>query len=163
MWLPFRSRRSRAAARTAAEADGASVGPLAVRAERVLLAFAMHAQQLDERLAHVEQGLEARVSLLEQRHAERHDPDRFIDLATQQDLLEVQLHSARVSAELSRVAMELRARIDDLAVQMPAVVAEDQRLQRARTLAESILELSDSLDTGPADLGDEPGDWAATA
>ena len=162
MWLPFRSRRSRAAASTEPP-DGAPAGPPAVRAERVLLALAMHAQQLDEWLAHVEQGLEARVSLLEQRHAERHDPDRFTYLATQQDLLEVQLHSARVSAELSRVAIDLRARIDDLAVQMPAVVAEDQRLQRARTLAETILDLSDSLDTGPADLGDEPRDWAATA
>jgi hypothetical protein len=68
-----------------------------------------------------------------------------------------------VSAELTRVAVELAARIDDLAVQMPAVVAEDRRLQRARTLAETIIDLSDSLDTMPLDLADEPGDWAATA
>jgi hypothetical protein len=46
---------------------------------------------------------------------------------------------------------------------MPAVVAEDRRLQRARTLAEAIIDLSDSLDTAPVDLNGEPGDWAATA
>jgi len=43
------------------------------------------------------------------------------------------------------------------------VVAEDRRLQRARTLAETIIDLSDSLDTIPVDLTDESGDWAATA
>src|SRR3546814_16892492 len=46
---------------------------------------------------------------------------------------------------------------------MPSVVAEDRRLQRARTLAESIVDLSDDWDTSPLDLRDEPGDWAATA
>ena len=75
----------------------------------------------------------------------------------------MRLHSARVSAELAQVAVALQARIDDLAVQMPAVVAEDRRQRRARTLAETIIDLSDSLDTSPVDLDGEPGAWAATA
>ena len=162
MWLPFRSRRAgnaELAADVVVEVPAEQPAALpAVRAERALVALAVHAQQLDERLARVEQGLGARVADLEERAI-----DRGLDAATQDDLIEVQLHSARVSAELSRVAVELRARIDDLAVQMPGVISEDRRLQRARTLAESILDLSDSLDTAPADLSGEPGDWAATA
>ena len=35
--------------------------------------------------------------------------------------------------------------------------------RRARTLAETIIDLSDSLDTTPVDLEGEPGEWAATA
>ena len=140
------------------------MGLPAVRAERALVALAVHAQQLDVRLARVEHGLSARVVRLEELADDQRDErNQLLDVPTQDDLLEVQLHSARVSAELTRVAIELRARIDDLAVQMPAVVAEDRRLQRARTLAESILDLSDSLDTGPGDLRVEPDDWAATA
>lgn len=99
---------------------------------------------------------------MESRLDEVEHPDRNIDVPTHDDLLEVQLHSARVSAEVTRMAVELQARIDDLAVQMPAVVTEDRRQQRARTLAETILDLSDSLDTASVDV-DEPGEWAATA
>lgn len=146
MRLPFRSRRSR---------ELVTVPPAglpAVRSERVVVALAVHAQQLDDRLARMEHRLDELVST-----------DFGLEVPTHDDLLEVRLHSARVSAELTRVAVELAARIDDLAVQMPAVVAEDRRLQRARTLAETIIDLSDSLDTTPVDLVDAPGDWAATA
>ncbi|HEY9558620.1 MAG TPA: hypothetical protein VIR58_17915 [Acidimicrobiales bacterium] len=152
MW-PFR-RRDRLGAEPAAttEPQPAPASLPALRSERVLVALAVHAQQIDDRLARLEHRLD-----------DREHADRLIAVPTQDDLLEVQLHSARVSAELSRVAVELQARIDDLAVQMPSVVAEDRRLQRARTLAESILDLSDDWDTSPLDLRDEPGDWAATA
>jgi hypothetical protein len=146
MRLPFWSRRSR---------ELVTVPPAglpAVRSERVVVALAVHAQQLDDRLARMEHRLDELAST-----------DFGLEVPTHDDLLEVRLHSARVSAELTRVAVELAARIDDLAVQMPAVVAEDRRLQRARTLAETIIDLSDSLDTTPVDLVDDPGDWAATA
>jgi hypothetical protein len=123
-----------------------------VRSERVLVALAVHAQQLDDRLGRMEHRLDELASA-----------DLGLEVPTHDDLLEVRLHSARVSAELTRVAVELQARIDDLAVQMPAVVAEDKRLQRARTLAETIIDLSDSLDTMPVDLAGYPGDWPATA
>ena len=132
-----------------------SVPPAAVpalRTERALVALAIHSQQLDDRLARMEHRIEELTS-----------EERDIELPTQDDLLEVRLHSARVSAELTQVAVELQARIDDLAVRMPAVVAEDRRQRRARTLAETIIDLSDSLDTTPMDLDAEPGEWAATA
>jgi hypothetical protein len=124
----------------------------ALRTERALVALAIHSQQLDERLGRMEQRLDELAS-----------EERGLDIPTQEDLLEVRLHSARVSAELTQVAVELQARIDDLAVRMPAVVAEDRRQQRARTLAETIIDLSDSLDTTPVDLDGGPGEWAATA
>jgi hypothetical protein len=145
MRLPFRTRRT---ARPASEPAGLP----ALRAERVLVALAVHSQQLDDRLARMEHRID-----------ELAGADFGLELPTHDDLLEVRLHSARVSAELSRVTVELQARIDDLAVQMPTVVAEDRRQQRARTLAETIIDLSDSLDTTPVDLHDEPGEWAATA
>jgi hypothetical protein len=161
MRLPFRSRRQAEAAPELAP----SVSPApstattdsylpVVRTERALVALAVHAQQIDLRLTQVERRLDVR---------DAEGDDKLLDLATQDDLLEVRMHSARVSAELTRVAVELQARIDDLAVQMPTIVAEDKRLQRARTLAETIIDLSDQWDTNPLDLREGPGDWAATA
>lgn len=145
MRLPFRTRRP---ALPAPEPAGLP----ALRSERALVALAVHAQQIDGRLARMEHRLD-----------ELADSELGLELPTHDDLLEVRLHSARVSAELTLVAVELQARIDDLAVQMPAMVAEDRRQQRARTLAETIIDLSDSLDTAPVDLRDQPGAWAATA
>lgn len=145
MRLPFRSRR-------AAPAPSEPAGLPALRSERVLVALAVHAQQLDDRLARMEARLD-----------EVARADVALEVPTHEDLLEVRLHSARVSAELTRLAVEVQGRIDDLAVQIPAVVAEDRKQQRARTLAETILDLSDSLDTTPIDLRDERDDWAATA
>ena len=144
MRLPFR-RRSPAPAPEPA-------GLPALRAERVLVALAVHSQQLDDRMARMEQRLDDLATT-----------DTSFELPTQNDLLEVRLHSARVSAEVARVAVELQARIDDLAVQMPAVVAEDRAQRRARMLAETIIDLSDALDTGPVDLREPADAWAATA
>jgi hypothetical protein len=145
MRLPFRRRRP-------APLPPEPAGLPVLRTERALVAIAIHSQQLDDRLARMEHRLD-----------ELARTDVGLEIPTHDDLLEVRLHSARVSAELTRVAVDLQARIDDLAVQMPAVVTEDRRQQRARTLAETIIDLSDSLDTGPVDLRDAPGDWAATA
>lgn len=123
---------------------------VAVRAERVVLALAVYTQQLDDRL----ERLERRVTEREEAAA--------IDVPTHDDVLEVRLHSARVAAELSRMAVELRAEIDELATRKAPVSLTDQQL-RAFTLADSILDLSDRLDTAPVDLTGTPGDWAATA
>ena len=143
MRLPFRRRTT--------ATDQATAAPLpAVRMERALVALAVHAQQLDDRLARMETRLDELA-------------EGDITAPTNDDLLEVRLHSARVSAEMSRVVVELQGRIDDLAVQIPPVVAESRRQERARTLAETIIDLSDSLDTDPADLHGDPGAWAATA
>ena len=70
------------------------------------VALAIHSQQLDERLTRMEHRLEELAT-----------DERDLDVPTHDDLLEVRLHSARVSAELTQVAVELQARIDDLAVQ----------------------------------------------
>ena len=76
--------------------------------------------------------------------------DATIHLPTQEDLLEVRMHSAKVAAELARVTVELKAEIED------RVAASAVKESRLRTLAESIADLSDSLDTTPQD-------WAASA
>ena len=143
MRLPFRRR-------TAAIEPAAPAGLPAMRMERAVVALAVHAQQLDDRLARME------AKLMELAEVD-------VTVPTNDDLLEVRLHSARVSAELSRAVVELQGRIDDLAVQIPPMIAESKRQERARTLAESILDLSDALDTGPVDLVPDQGPWAATA
>ena len=145
MRLPFLRRRT-----TALELASAALP--ALRTEEALLMIAVQSRQLHHRVAGMEQRLDELI-----------DADSDLEVATLDDLLEVRLHSARVSAEVARVAVELQARIDDLAVRMPSVVAEDRRQRRARVLAETIIDLSDSLDTTSIDLRDDHGPWAATA
>ena len=107
---------------------------LAPRVERALVAIATHAEQLDGRILQLERRLE----------------ETTIAAPTQEDLLEVRMHSAKVAAELARVTVELKAEIED------RVAASAVKESRLRTLAESIADLSDSLDTTPQD-------WAASA
>src|SRR6266851_932036 len=87
------------------------------RLERLLIAYAAQAHHVDLRLERLEHKL--------QDVAEATD-----DLPSHADLLEVRLHSARLAAELARVAVELRAEMDDLATQAPS-----SREQRIQTLA----------------------------
>ena len=134
MRLPFRVRRL---APTPPEPPALPM----VRAEQVLVALALHAREMSDRLERVEHRIE--------------DLDRAalaLDTPTSEDLAEVRVHSTRLSAEMAQIAMELQARIDDLEERMPAVVIESKRQERARTLAETIIDLSDSLDTAPVDL-----------
>ena len=98
------------------------------------MAIASHAEQLDGRILRLERRLE----------------DTALAAPTQEDLLEVRVHSAKVAAELARVTVELRAEID---ARLAASAVKESRL---RTLAESIADLSDALDTTPQD-------WAASA
>lgn len=136
-------------------AGGTSV-ELAPRVERALVVLAAHAQQLDGRLEHIERRLEAVA-------------DAQIDVATQDDLLEVRLHSAKLSAELTRMTVELRGEIED-AAHLAATAAANSgtpvtaRDRRVATLAEQIIDLSDAFDTGPADIDHHgsPTGWAAT-
>lgn len=104
------------------------------RVERALVAIASHAEQLDGRILQLERRLE----------------EATIAAPTQEDLLEVRMHSAKVAAELARVTVELKAEIED------RVAASAVKESRLRTLAESIADLSDALDTTPQD-------WAASA
>lgn len=64
--------------------------------------LAMQARQLDDRLTRLEDRFEA------SRREAISQPDH-------QDLLELRLHSARLAAELQRVALELRSEINQLA------------------------------------------------
>lgn len=64
--------------------------------------LAMQARQLDDRLTRLEDRFET------SRREAISQPDH-------QDLLELRLHSARLAAELQRVALELRAEINQLA------------------------------------------------
>ena len=107
---------------------------LAPRVERALVAIASHAEQLDGRMLRLERRLE----------------DATLEAPTHDDLLEVRMHSARVAAELARVTVELRAEIEE------RVATSAVKESRLRTLAESIADLSDALDT-------TPDDWAASA
>lgn len=118
---------------TALEHHSAELVP-ASRTERALVALAVHAQQLDGRLERLERRLDEA--------AEAH-----LDLPSHNDVLDVRIHSAKVAAELARVTVELRGEIEEVREQMPDPAHED----RLRTFAESVLELSDAIDTIPGD------------
>ena len=104
----------------------------AVRAERALIALAVHAQQLDTRLERLE-------------HRADETDSKSLEAPSLDDLLDVRVHAARISAELSRVTVELRAEIDSLTAAIardggpPLVKAAD----RVRELADEIIDLSD--------------------
>jgi hypothetical protein len=124
----------------------------AVRAERALLAIAVHAQQLDHRLARVEarlDGADAATTRAVEEHA--------MESATHEELLAVRLHSARLAAELARVSVELHGRVDDVA-------SEQRRQRRTDVFAETVLELSDRLyDEDVIDLRNPPSDHRAAS
>jgi hypothetical protein len=132
----------------------------AVRVEQALVTLAVHTQQLDTRLA----SMEARMAACEQLAAEL---PPLLDLPTHDDLLDLRVHTAKIAAELSRMAINIQARIDDVKSTQRQTVADAIAAQmpdrRAVELAASIIDLSDGLDTGRTDLSHPPGDWAATA
>src|SRR6059058_4362421 len=109
----------------------------APRMERALVTLAVHAQQLDDRLDRIERRLDATV-------------DAALDAPTHDDVLEVRLHSARVAAELARVTVELRAEIEQ-ARSLAAAAQPTPYDRRVRAVAETIVDLSDRMDTLPAD------------
>jgi len=109
----------------------------APRMERALVALVVHAQQLDDRIDRLERRLDATV-------------DAALDAPTHDDVLEVRVHSARVSAELARVTVELRAEIEQ-ARSLAAAAQPTAYDRRVRAVAETIVDLSDRMDTLPAD------------
>ena len=117
--------------------------PPAVRVERYVAALAFHAAQLEER-----------IGQLERRSADQ--ADAHLDLPSHGDLLEVRLHSSRVSADLGRLALELRAEVAEIkdeadraakaALRAESAVDLAQDPERLVELAEELLELADAVD-----------------
>jgi hypothetical protein len=85
---------------------------LSLRDEKILLTLVVQTQQINDRLTRLEDRFEASV-----RDA--------LDQPDQQDLLELRLHSARLAAELSRVTVELRAEINELAAGLAGATGAD--------------------------------------
>jgi hypothetical protein len=111
----------------------------APKVERALVALAVHAQQLDDRLDRLERRLDTTI-------------DASLDAPTHDDVLEVRLHSAKVAAELARITVELRAEMEDRITRFqPKPQPPTARERRIQTTAETILDLSDRLDTMPSD------------
>jgi hypothetical protein len=111
----------------------------APKVERALVALAVHAQQLDDRLDRLERRLDSTI-------------DATLDAPTHDDVLEVRLHSAKVAAELARITVELRAEMEDRITRFqPKPQPPTARERRIQTTAETILDLSDRLDTMPSD------------
>ena len=83
-------------------------------------------QQLNDRLSRLEERFEANLKA-------------SLSQADSNDLIELRLHSARLAAELSRVTVELRSEIDDLA--------------RSRSLAERSSRMAErTLEPSPVDV-----------
>jgi hypothetical protein len=85
---------------------------LSLRDEKILLTLIVQTQQLNDRLTRLEDRFERSV-----RDA--------VDQPDQQDLLELRVHSARLAAELSRVTIELRAEINELAAGLAGATGAD--------------------------------------
>src|SRR5439155_10554736 len=100
MRWPRRSRAVETAARPEPDTLEATPGTaLEPRLERVVTALAIYAQQLDDRLHHLERSIAG-------------CQDVAASLPDQQDLLDVRLHSARVAADLARLRVELTSEIE---------------------------------------------------
>jgi hypothetical protein len=85
---------------------------LSLRDEKILLTLVVQTQQINDRLTRLEDRFESSIR------------DAF-DQPDQQDLLELRLHSARLAAELSRVTIELRAEINELAAGLSGATGAD--------------------------------------
>jgi len=115
----------------------------AVRVERYVAALAFHAAQLEDRIGHLER------TVVDQ-------ADVALDRPSHGDLLEAHLHASRVSADLARLALELRAEVAEIKEEADrsarrakraadaAALAQDPEL--LVELAEELLEMADALD-----------------
>jgi phage shock protein A len=127
----------------------------AVRMERAIVALASHAAQLSDRIDRLERriedaedtafaalapgGLETLAQKVE---------DLTHEAVAAEEVLELRLHSVRLSRELTRLTTELRAGIDRLSV---ATIDHDERTRRLEAMASAVLDLT------------EDDDWAASA
>lgn len=101
--------------------DGGNNLPVqADRLERAVMVMAVHAQQLNDRLERVERDLSTRDSALELK-IDLVDRVEEINLtmATQNDLIDMQVRTAKLANELARVSSELRNEIAKLHSAIP--------------------------------------------
>ena len=115
----------------------------AVRVERYVAALAFHAAQLEDRIGQLERAVSFQA-------------DASLDLPTHSDLLEVRLHSSRVSADLGRLALELRSEVAEIKDEADRTARKAERAASAASLAqdpdrlvelaEQLLEMADALD-----------------
>jgi len=154
MWFRRRQRAALAASRQPEEGEGVRIigsvspslvaaTPPALRVERYVVALAFHAAQLEDR-----------IGQLEREAAEQ--TDRHLELPNHTDLLDVRLHSSRVSADLGRLALELRSEVAEIkdeadrsaraAKRAADAAALAQDPDRLVELAEQLLEMADALD-----------------
>jgi hypothetical protein len=102
---------------------------LTERDERIILLLFAQFQQLNERLSRLETRLDAELA-----EAFAH-PD-------QEDILELRMHSARLAAELSRVTVELRSEIAELAGSMGATPPKHSRTPTLDTDEHEVIDLT---------------------
>ncbi len=115
----------------------------AVRVERYVAALAVHAAQLEDRIGQLER-------------ASADQAEAHLVLPTHGDLLEVHLHSSRVSADLGRLALELRSEVAEIKDEADRAARKNDRAadaarlaqdpDRLVELAEELLEMADALD-----------------
>ena len=96
--MALRRRRNRSEKRRVSAAPA----PAHSNTEDLVFGLLRQTQQLNDRLSRLESRFEATVKA-------------SLSQADSNDLIELRLHSARLAAELSRVTVELRSEIDDLA------------------------------------------------
>lgn len=98
------------------------------RTERALKMLAAQSAQLHVQVVH----LESRVDALSDALLDR------LDVPSNGDLLEARMHSARVAAELSRLEVNLAARLDAVRDELRAVQGQDSAIDlRALTPADT--------------------------
>lgn len=123
------------ASRSTSPGDASSVTgtALSLRTEKILLTLAVQVQQLNDRLTRLEERFEVSLSDT-QPHLDEHD------------LLDLRMHSARLGAELSRVTIELRAEINDLATGLNATTPTGESDE---TSDAAVLDLRDTPSQAP--------------
>ena len=117
--------------------DRATGSSLSLRDEKILLTLVVQTQQLNDRITHLEDRFDASV------RDSLSQPDH-------DDLLELRMHSARLAAELSRVTIELRAEINDLASGLADPPGSERLSEPATTAADDegdVIDLRPPLDT----------------
>ena len=121
----------------------------AARTERALMTLAVHASQLDGRLDRIEARLveAAENNIVQPSHA---------------DVLAVRIHSAKLAAEMARLAVELQGRLDVLesgrrsknrVTSIATYVGRDTDSEGTKSARREIIDLREQTSDGSTDSG----------